>query len=270
MSTSTNSETEASIDPKQLPFVAPCRKLDAKAPLRWLRQGWADLKAAPRQSLAYGLVMLLMSYAVSLSSWLLGNVWVFVGLLSGFIFFGPILAMGLYAVSRELEEGRKPQLSQCFREGLRHLGNQVVFAIVLLIVLLIWARAASMVHVFFPTESDPAVEDLLLFFGVGTTIGALFSGVVFCASAFALPMMMDKRVDAVTAVVTSVNAVLRNKWPMALWATMIVLSVLLSFATALLGLAIALPLVGHATWHAYRETIDASAWPDHDAGKPPA
>ena len=261
MSTSTDTRSGSATDPEQLPFVAPCRKLDAGAPLRWLRLGWLDLKAAPRQSLAYGLAMLLMSYLVSLSSWQLANVWLLVGLLSGFIFLGPVLAMGLYAISRELEKGRVPRLGDCFREGVRQLGNQLIFAVVLLVVLLVWARAASMVHVFFPTESNPAVEDLLLFLGVGTVVGALFSAVVFCASAFSLPMMMDRKVDAITAVVTSVNAVLRNKWPMAIWASIIVMSLLLSFATGLLGIAVALPVVGHATWHAYRETIDAGAWP---------
>lgn len=266
MNTSPESQAGSGAESKPLPFVAPCQRLDALAPMRWLRLGWDDLRAAPKQSLAYGLAMLIMSYAVSLFSWKFANLWLFLGLLSGFIFLGPILAMGLYAISRALEQGRTPLLGDCFREGVRQIGNQLIFAVVLLVVLLVWARAASMVHVFFPMESDPAIPDLLIFLGVGTVVGALFSAVVFCASAFSLPMMLDRKVDAITAVVTSVNAVLRNKWTMLVWASIIVLSVLLSFATGLLGLALALPVVGHATWHAYRETIDASAWPTHDEG----
>jgi len=87
---------------------------------------------------------------------------------------------------------------------------------------------------------------------------------VFAASAFSLPMILDRKVDSVTAVVTSVNAVLHNKKPMVLWAGLIGLSVVLGFATALVGFAVLLPLIGHATWHAYQETIDASIWPQNE------
>jgi uncharacterized membrane protein len=73
-------------------------------------------------------------------------------------------------------------------------------------------------------------------------------------------MLLDRDVDAVTAVVTSINAVLRNKPAMAVWIAIIVLALGAGFATAFLGMAIALPLIGHATWHAYQDTIDASAW----------
>jgi uncharacterized membrane protein len=122
-------------------------------------------------------------------------------------------------------------------------------------------RAASMVHVFIPVQTDPRWQDLLIFFGIGSLIGSVFAALIFCASAFSLPMIMDRQVDMITAVVTSINAVLRNKSVMTLWAAIIGLAVLLCFATALLGIILLLPLIGHATWHAYQDTIDASAWP---------
>jgi uncharacterized membrane protein len=84
-------------------------------------------------------------------------------------------------------------------------------------------------------------------------------------SAFSLPMICDCEADAVTAIVTSVNAVLRNKRVMAVWALLIVGLTAIGFLTALLGLAVTIPVLGHATWHAYRDTIDASAWPANDA-----
>jgi uncharacterized membrane protein len=149
------------------------------------------------------------------------------------------------------------------REGRRHLGNELLFGIILLVVFLIWVRAASMVHVFFPMQADPEWHELAVFLIVGTSVGAVFSAVVFAFSAFSLPMIMDRQVDPVTAVVTSVNAVLRNKGPMLVWAAIIVAAVAIGFVTAFLGLALLLPLIGHATWHAYRETIDAHAWPEH-------
>ena len=118
-----------------------------------------------------------------------------------------------------------------------------------------------MVHVFFPVEGDPELADFALFLGVGTAVGTIFAAIVFCASAFSLPMILDRRADTVTAVLTSVNAVLRNKLVMLSWAALIVAVVLLGFATGLLGLALGMPLIGHATWHAYQETIQADAWP---------
>lgn len=258
-----NDETSSG-NPEELPFVAPCKELDWRAPLRWLRKGWADVKRAPRQSLTYGGVLVLLSYLVSYLALEFGSLGLLLALLSGFIFLGPVLALGLYSVSCQLELGKQPQLGYCLREGQRHLGNELIFAVILLVVFLIWARAASMVHVFFPVEAHPEWRDLALFLGIGTAVGSLFAAIIFSAAAFSLPMIMDRKVDMVTAVVTSVNAVLRNKGPMALWAALIVGAVALGFATAFLGLAVLLPLIGHATWHAYKETIDARDWPAHD------
>jgi uncharacterized membrane protein len=107
-------------------------------------------------------------------------------------------------------------------------------------------------------------NELLSFFAIGTVVGSLFALVTFAASAFSLPMLIDRRVDSVTAVVTSVNAVLRNKKVMLVWAAIIVASVAIGFATALIGLIVTMPLIGHASWHAYREAIDGSAWPEYE------
>lgn len=251
-------------NPEELPFVAPCRRLAPGAPLRWLSLGWQDLMAAPLPSLSYGSIVLLLSYLISLIAWYYGSVYLLLAMLSGFIFIGPVMAVGLYSISRQLQAGRQPVLGYCLREGRRHLGNLLVFAVILLVVVLVWARAASMVHVFFPVDGDPELADFALFLGVGTAVGTLFAAIVFCASAFSLPMLLDRRADTVTAVLTSINAVLRNKPAMLLWAGLIVAIVLLGFATGLLGLALGMPVIGHATWHAYQETIDASAWPRNE------
>ena len=133
----------------------------------------------------------------------------------------------------------------------------------MLVVVLVWARAASMIHVFFPSDGSQELADFALFLGVGSAVGSIFAGVVFGASAFSLPMIMDKNTDTVTAVLSSFNAVLRNKLVMIFWALIIMLCLLISFLTGLLGLAVLMPLIGHATWHAYQETIDASQWPDY-------
>jgi uncharacterized membrane protein len=254
---------------QDLPFVAPCRQLAVTAPLDWVRRGYEDLKRAPRQSLTYGLLMAVVSiavagYAISHGT-RFGNYWLLIGLATGFVFIAPALAMGLYAISAALERGQRPSLGKSIRAGLGHLSDELVFGLMLLIVFLVWARAASMVHVFFPPTGEPGLADLVPFLAIGSAVGSIFALIIFAASAFSLPMLMDRDTDAITAVITSINAVLRNKPAMLVWIAIIVASVLIGFATLLIGFAITLPLIGHATWHAYRETIDASAWPRHDA-----
>jgi uncharacterized membrane protein len=183
--------------------------------------------------------------------------------LSGFILIGPVIAIGLYSISCQLQEGKTPILGHCLREGRRHFGNVIVFGFMLLVVFMIWARSASMLHVFYPVELGASFDSYLVFLGIGSCVGAVFAAIIFTASAFSLPMIMDRKVDMVTAVITSTNAVLSNKKAMVLWAGLIVLSVMFSFATAYIGFLVLLPLIGHATWHAYQETIDASQWPRH-------
>jgi uncharacterized membrane protein len=260
MATTETSPAEASPEPP-LPFVAPCRELSLADPLRWITLGWADLRRAPKQSLVYGLALTALSYAIALSALSLGTLALYLGLATGFVFVGPALAIGLYSISRQLEDGRDPELGYCVREGVQRLRDAVLLGVVLLVVLLVWARAASLVHVFFPVRGNPTWKDLLPFFGVGSLVGALFASVVFAASAFSIPMLMDRKTDAITAVVSSVNAVLRNQGPMLVWGALVVAAVLIGFATAFLAFLVLMPVLGHATWHAYRQTIDASAWP---------
>lgn len=253
-------DVQSPISSDELPFIAPCRILECHAPFRWLKLGWADLKRAPKQSLTYGSFMVLISYLVSFMAYELGSYILLLSTLSGFVFIAPVLAIGLYSISCQIQRGEKPVLGRCFQDGVKHLGNEMVFAVIMLVIFLVWARAASMVHILYPAESNPVWSDLALFFGVGSAVGSIFAAVMFCASAFSLPMIMERKVDVVTAVVTSVNAVLRNKLTMLVWAAVIVGSIAIGFATALVGLVVVLPLLGHATWHAYQETIDASAW----------
>lgn len=248
---------------EQLPFAAPCKKLEANAPFRWIKLGWQDLRQAPVQSLSYGAILVICSYLMTFLAITFGNLVLLLAMLSGFIFVGPVLAMAFYDISSQLQRGRKPTLGHSIRESWRHLGNEMMFAVILLIIFMVWARAASMTHIFYPMLARPNLAQLATFLGVGTIVGSLFAAFVFCVSAFSLPMIIDRKADMVTAVVTSFNAVLRNKAAMAVWALVIIAAVALGIITAFIGLAVTLPLLGHATWHAYQETIDSSAWPRH-------
>ncbi|MDH5622827.1 MAG: DUF2189 domain-containing protein [Gammaproteobacteria bacterium] len=260
-------EARSPINRNELPFVAPCRKLSPWAPFAWVRAGIADLLHAPQPSLAYGLSVAIMIGAVIVLAWTQGSQWFMFAMLGGFVFLAPLTCIGLYAISAQLERGQAPLMTTSVRAALqRHFGNEMVFALVLMVIFLVWARAAVMVSVFFPTDGDTTTMELVAFFGFGTAIGAIFATITFSASAFSLPMIMHRDVDSITAIVTSVNAVLRNKRAMIVWLALIVVSLLVGIATAFIGLVVIVPVIGYAAWHGYLETIDASGFPRHEFG----
>jgi uncharacterized membrane protein len=254
-------------DEAPLPFVAPCRELSPTAPLDWLADGWLDFRRAWPQSLTYGVAMAATMALVSWLAWSYGSFWFLFAMLGGFVFMAPVLCIGLYAISAQLERGQPVSLRRALRAGFRrYIGNELVFSLVLLILFLVWARAGAMVSVFFPMRGNPTLTDLGVYLGIGSAVGAVFAVLTFSLSAFSLPMIVHRRVDAVTAVVTSINAVLRNKLTMLIWLAIIVVGLLIGAATAFVGLAVILPVIGHAVWHSYIDTIDASEFPRHEVG----
>lgn len=262
----TNNDDTAG-DRGEMPFVAPCRKLAPWAPFGWIRRGIGDLMQAPQQSMAYGLAVALLMAIVSLLAWFQGGQWIVYAILGGFVFLAPLTCIGLYAISAQLERGQPPLMVRSLRAAFRrHLGNEMIFAIVLLVIFLVWARAAVMITVFMLEDPDPTLADVWPFLAFGSIVGAVFAAVTFCASAFSLPMIMHRNVDSITAIVTSVNAVLRNKRAMAVWLSLIIAGLLLGVITVFVGLVVIIPVIGFAAWHGYLETIDADDFPRHDVG----
>jgi uncharacterized membrane protein len=208
-----------------------------------------------------------MMAGVSLLTFFRGGQWILFAMLGGFVFLAPLTCIGLYAISAQLERGQEPTLARSLRAAFRrHLGNEMIFAIVLLVIFMVWARAAIMITVFMPDISNPSLADLWPYLAFGSFVGAIFAGVTFSASAFSLPMIMHRDVDSITAIVTSVNATLRNKPAMIVWLALIVAGLLIGVATAFIGLIVIIPLIGYAAWHGYLDTIDAEAFPRHEAG----
>lgn len=254
-------------DRDDMPFVAPCRILSPWAPFRWVRKGIADLMHAPQQSLAYGMVIAALIAIVCLLAWFQGSQWFMFSMLGGFVFLAPLTCIGLYAISAQLERGQEPDLARSLRAAFsRHVGNEMIFALVLLVIFLVWARAAVMITVFFPTDGEATVRGWATYLGFGSMVGAVFASVTFSASAFSLPMIMHRDVDSITAVITSINAVLRNKLPMFIWLAIVIASLLLGVLTAFIGLIVIVPVIGYAAWHGYLETIDAREFPRHAVG----
>ena len=125
-------------------------------------------------------------------------------MLCGFVFLAPVACIGLYAISAQIERGEPVSMKRTFRAaGQRYIGNEMIFALVLLVIFLIWVRAGSAISIFFPMESDPDWKDLVAYLSVGTFVGAIFTTITFSASAFSLPMIMHRDVDSITAIVTS-------------------------------------------------------------------
>jgi uncharacterized membrane protein len=198
---------------------------------------------------------------VTVAAWQLGGWVLLISVLSGFIFVAPLLAFGMYSVSRQICLGHKPTLAWTIRAARKPFTNSLVFALVLLVIFLLWARAGTMVHIFFPSDGTVKLENLLLYLGVGSAIGSIFATICFAASVFSLPFIANRDADVITAVVSSINAVLRNRLTMLKWGILIALFTAIGFLTAMIGFILIIPLLGYATWHGYRDALDVSDWP---------
>jgi uncharacterized membrane protein len=248
-------------DKNELPFVAECHVLPWHAAFSWLAAGWRDFKRVPRIALSYGLIIFVVSWGVSLFAWWLGKFALLASLLSGFIFIAPLLAIGLHSVSKDLENARKPSFRRSFAHMLKDTGQLVVYALILMVILFIWSRSGMMLYAFFPVEEGNR-EVILEFLAVGSIIGTGFVALVFATAAFSLPMIVDKECDMITALISSVNAVLRNKPAMAVWSLCILALTAAGFATGYLGFIVIMPWLAFSAWHAYRQTINAASWDD--------
>jgi uncharacterized membrane protein len=240
----------------------PVQDVSPGAPLAWLMRGALDLRACPASSLFYGAVFAVMGWALL---WVFRHAYAYTSALAtGFLLLGPFLSIGLYDVSRRRERGEPCALRPTLSAWRPALGAIGVFAIILTVIMLVWARASLVIFALFFTSEMPTLEGflgqvvrfqnlefLLVYFGAG----ALFAALVFAISVVSIPMMMDRGTDAVVAAITSVRALSANPGAMAVWAGLIVLLTAVGFATAYFGLVVTVPLMGHATWHAYRELV---------------
>ncbi|MCB1962212.1 MAG: DUF2189 domain-containing protein [Rhodocyclaceae bacterium] len=255
-------QDEANPTPDALPFPS-IRNIKASSPLCWFARAWGDLKACPIPSLFYGfcfaamglLITFVFEHAYEYTS----------GLTSGFLLLGPFLAMGLYEISRRRELGQPCALAPTLVVWKRNAGNIGVFAVVLGIVFLVWARASLVVFALFYNNEMPNLSGFLEqiiklenieFLTVYFCIGLLFATIAFGVSVVSIPLMLDRNQDAVTAMLASAGALIRNPVTMMAWAASIVVMTIIGFMTFHIGLVVVMPLVGHASWHAYRDLIE--------------
>ena len=211
--------------------------------------------------------MTIMLGVVVWLAWQYGDAWILFSALLAAIFIAPLACIGTYAISAQLERGQQVSLRRTLRaSSRRYLGNELVFALVLMVIFLVWARASSVISIFLPASESYTFSEAGGYVLTLSLVGLLFLAMIFAASVFALPMIMHRDVDAITAIVTSINAVLRNKRVMLVWAFLIGLGLTLGILSGGILLVLFLPAIGHAVWHGYLETIDASQFPRHQIG----
>ncbi len=243
-----------------LPVV---RAVGAAAPLQWLRQGAADLAAHPVASAFYGVCFAVMGWLIAFT---FRHAYQYVSaLVTGFFLVGPFLAVGLYALSRDRERHEAVLLRPTLAAWAPAAGAIGVFALVLVVILLVWARASLVVFALFYTSEMPSVSgflgqvlslDNLEFLFAYFCVGGCFAVLVFAISVISVPMMLDRNTDGVTAVLTSLRAFGTNPGAMLVWGLAIVAIIGAGAALAFVGLVVAVPLIGHATWHAYRALVE--------------
>ncbi len=238
------------------------RKLDSSAPMRWLGKGIADFKVSPMLSLSYGILFAAIGL---LLIWLTYKNPVYtLGMVTIFYLAGPIVAVGLFCMSRHIEAGVKPS----FNEGCRAMCYNPVgiigFSIVMGMLIVFWTIiTAALFAVYFGgmiisgdiLATMMANKQIIPFVAIMGVVGLFFAVVSFSLSVISIPLMTHRKADVVTAMVTSVRAVKKNPVVMLTWAFAIVALIGLGFAFAFIGVAITLPIVGHASWHAYRELV---------------
>lgn len=245
-------------------FSLPLAELRWSDPLRWIQLGWADFVRCPRIGLFYGVCFWAMGHALMA---VFQNAPEYVLALSaGFLLMGPFLCLGLYDASKAMQtHSHRPSLRASLLAWRPTKGTMAIFAGVLLILEMLWGRAALVVFaVSFTTLPDKTNllgmlfdPNNIAFLITYTLVGAVFAGLIFVTSVISIPMIMDRRVDAISAGLTSIRACLHNPGVMLWWGALITGLIVLAILPFFLGLLVIGPVLGHATWHAYRHTVPA-------------
>lgn len=238
------------------------RSVSLDDPWKWLSAGWRDIMRAPFWSLGYGFVFVLIAFGGTAVLWNAGLESLIPVLAGGFALVAPMLAVGLYEISRRLESGEPLTLRSVIFVKTAEPLQLAYMGFALLFMYFVWLRTAMLLYAGFVNFSDVPLDQFSFFlFGtpaglslliVGTLIGACLAFLVFAGTALSVPMLMDRHVDVVSAIGSSTRTVVNNLNAMLLWAWVIALLIAFGCATLFVGLIVAFPLLGHATWHAYR------------------
>jgi uncharacterized membrane protein len=244
-------------------FTLPkTRKVSASRPIAWLKMGLADLLEHPGPSLAYGFLITALGWLMLSQVDPQGHF--FASLVTGFLLLSPLAATGIYELTSERDEGRTTSFAQSLRDMGKNLSQVAFLGVILGMVAIAWERVSAILFALLYSGEVPAGQSIfqaltgeyLNFTLVWVAAGFVLACFVFALTAVSIPMLADREVDSVTAMMTSLRAVAENLGAMIVWASLIVLLTALGFATYLIGLIVIFPLLGHATWYAYKDMIE--------------
>lgn len=249
----------------RLPYADAIRIVRTEDVFRWLALGWRDVTGGGMTSALYGAVFAVVGYLILFGLLQIDRLYLMLPITAAFALVAPVLAVGFYQISKRLEAGERTSFRDAVTAPRENLFHIMTAGLVLMLFALIWVRVATLVFaLMFPATGfsiDAMIGQLatpagLVFLVAATVVGGAFAAVAFLFCAVSLPMMLDRPgTDFFTTALASMQAVLRNPRPMALWAAVIVCVTAAGIATFFVGLIIAMPLVGHASWHAYRALI---------------
>lgn len=242
--------------------VPELREVNAAMLKEALRRAWADMKRSPFYGFVFSSVYVFVGLVFLAITWLTGQSYWLVFAAVGFPLVGPFAAVGLYEVSRRLEQGEPLVANKVFGVVAHQRRRQLpsICAIVV-IIFLFWFFIAHMIFALFlglstMTNVSSSFEvyltgNGLMMLGVGTVVGAVFAALLYMITVISMPLLLDREVDFVTAMITSFQTVAQNPAVMFGWAAFIAVLTFLAMLPAFLGLYLVLPLLGHASWHLY-------------------
>jgi uncharacterized membrane protein len=245
--------------PAAMPQV---RKVEATRPLVWLRRGAADLLRAPAIGLGTGALVAALGWLLVATTW--KALYLAPALLGGFLLAAPFIAIGLYAVSRQLEQGQSPDAKGAWLSWRGNGESVALFGLLLALACIAWERTAAIVFAFFYTGEALTLSNLLWDLLAGrltalavtfTVAGGLLAALVFALGVVSAPLLIERPVDVVTATLTSLRCCAANPAAMLVWAALIAGLTMLGFATLMLGLVVVFPLLAFASWHACRDLV---------------
>ena len=233
-----------------------------------LKEGWRDFTRAPLIGLFFGAIYAAGGIAI----WLLLSVyhepWWIIPIAVGFPLIGPFVVVGLYETSRRLEAGQPLHFGEILTVVMAQRKRQVAWmAFVVLFIFWMWLYEVRMLLAIFLgfksfssigafIEIATTTPEGIWFLIVGTGVGAFISFILFCTTVVSIPLLLDREIDLITAIITSFKAVFQNPGPMIGWGIVIVALTFAALLPMFLGLLIVLPVLGHATWHLYARVIE--------------
>ncbi len=247
-------------------FAVEIRDVSIEHPWRWLAAGTRDMMRAPVVSIGYGLGITLLSFAITAALFAGGLQHWLLPLAAGFLLIAPVLAVGFYDMSRRLEHGQRPSFGAAISAWRSNPVQISLMGLTLMIFFLFWVRLATLLFALFfgniPTGLAGLLEATLstqgvAFLAFGGAIGGILAFLAFALSVVSVPMLVDRQATFMDAITASLQAVYRNLDAMLLWAALLAALTIAGLVTFYLGLALILPLLGHASWHAYRDMVAA-------------